>query len=733
MIAHGRRDVWRRLVRRIDRWLEGGDSRAIILLAGLAIAVAVLSAVVALVFHAQLFDGSGVHELGPVDGFWQALVRTIDPGQITADHGSGRTIGLVTTVFGLLLLSTLISLVGNVVERRVERARRGRDPVEFRRGHDDVPYHVVLGWSELTLPLLGQLAHSHTGQLRPDVLVLAPRPATDMRQQIDEYLEQEHRNQRTKASDLPHKPRHWPELRTGNPTDDRDLIRIARLERATSVIVLAPDPERGDVSGLGGPDDLCPASAEVVKVAVAVSAAAATQPEAQPEQSTTSTSALPLRLVVEVPGSARTDRNLGARLTQRLPGPPSVGRPILVLPVDVARLHTHLAARVSRQAGLTSVYRELLDFQGCEFHVLPRRDHADGAPRVRGDVEGLQFGQVAEGIADGIVVGVVDDGPDRQGFRIPPWTEVPDTDERFVVLSERADSATMPPPNDAIVAFGSIPLHTATPEEESVLVLGWNHRGPGLIEALQAQLPDGSTITVVGDHTDIPIDEAGTVKVEHQNAPGGFQEWLDQPDNAGLLKCDHVLVLGDDDVSPAVSDAGVLLTLLALSSGSRIARRTTVVAELRERPNRRLARRRFNDDLVVGDSLIACVLAQYAATPALTDVFAALIEHACDPAFEFRFLRVPEPFGAANGQAATFRDLQRWCWQRGFIALGYRANGEPPVLNPNLDQPVGWPASCVTSKLEAVVVTKLPRSPGEVATAPGSRRLGPDAKTHSAP
>lgn len=71
-------------------------------------------------------------------------MRTIAPGQITADAAGFAFVGLVVTVVGLMLASTLISLVNNRIERRVEGIRCGRDPIPPRSGHT-----VLLGWTDI--------------------------------------------------------------------------------------------------------------------------------------------------------------------------------------------------------------------------------------------------------------------------------------------------------------------------------------------------------------------------------------------------------------------------------------------------------------------------------------------------------------------------------------------------------------------------------------------------------
>ena len=253
----------------------------------------------------------------------------------------------------------------------------------------------------------------------------------------------------------------------------------------------------------------------------------------------------------------------------------------------------------------------------------------------------------------------------------------------------------------------------ALTDPEHVLLIGWNHRGEHLVRALDRRLPPGSRVSVVTSAPDGPelrLPNIGTVAVQRVD---GVQRWLDT--TRSELGCDHAIVLGDDRLPPAASDANVLLTLLALRpprSGSD--KPDTVVAELRQRPNRYLASQRFSDDLIVGDALIAMLLAQFAADPNLTEVIEELISPSSTHPLEIRLMPMS---GGTSSAGLSFRSVQADLRARdGSIALGYRivhhcdSDAEHQRselhLNPDGDDPM---PERDDTRVELVVLTRCDR------------------------
>jgi len=555
---------WRGVRARIDRALVRGQLSIVVWLIGAALVLAFFATVVVEVFHLRGHN----ENLGFADAFWQELVRTMDPGQITEDTAGFAALSFLVTVIGLLLISTLISLVNNRIERRVEGLRRGRDPIHLDPGHI-----AILGWSDIASRVLEELAEASPPKQPLDVAVLAPAEILQMRHELVEN------------EALGRLGRQWPTLRSGTTWDTRDLRRLAAVHEARCVIVLHDD------SGEGVPD--------TIKTVMAVVAACdGPRHSARYEDHPT--------LVLEVP---HDDSGAVAHLARRLD---RFGFRVMI--VESVALRNELAAQVTRRAGLSEIYRDLLDFAGHELYFAE-------------PPEGLvTFGEAVGRLAATVPIGVFHGGAEPEVDLWPSWDE-PLAGAKLVVLSE--DLATAVAGElvvDASAIDGPRPTCSVRPlERQTVLVVGWNAGASHLVEVLDQYAGAGSTLTVVTDHeqvTSIPSHLLNLAIDRVIDLGGNLQAWLEETRD----HFDHAVVLSNDHKTDAASDADTFLTLLALRpAGLDHGNPTTVVAQLRERSNKHLARQSLADDLIVGDSLTATVLAQLAVTPDLLPVLSELI------------------------------------------------------------------------------------------------------------
>lgn len=600
----------------MDRALVRGQLSIVFWLAGAAIILALLATGLVELLHLR---GPG-KSLGWGSAFWQELVRTLDPGQITEDTAGFALLSLGVTLVGLLIVSTLISLVNNRIERRVESLRRGRDPVHLSPGHI-----AVLGWSDIAAKVIEQLAEASGGTEPQEVAVMAPRSVQDMRHELME------------SEVLGRVARHWPLLRSGTASDTRDLQRLALIQQARCVIVLHDDEGEG--------------VADTVKAVMAVVAAC------EGPTHTASIDDHPM-LVLEVPKDPDgTIRDLARRLKR-------FGFDVIA--VDSTALRTELAAQVKRRAGLSAVFRDLLNFEGDELYLV------DAPPAL------AAFGDALVRLAQTVPIGVVQPGSTPQVDLWPDWSQ-PLVGKQLIVLAPDLEAA------GACTTFHTADVLSGDPrprcsarrlERRDLLVIGWNDGAAHLIEVIDQYAGPGSTLTVAAGHVgpvDLPDDLTNLRTTEVLELGAELQSWLD----AERDHYDHAVVLSDDHKSPAASDADTFLTLLALRpSGRAYGNPTTVVAQLRERANKHLARQSLADDVVVGDALTATTIAQLAMSPRLAPVLRALLGHT-----PFTLDNVPPEALNLVGEV-SFAAVTRAAAAGGEIALGWRHQDGTLELNP---------------------------------------------------
>ncbi|MFE9137708.1 NAD-binding lipoprotein [Streptomyces sp. NPDC007355] len=505
-------------------------------------------------------------------------------------------LSVLLALVSLLYVSTLVGLVTTAITDRLAELQRGQSTV-VERGHS-----LVLGWSEQTPTLVAELLAAHAQRRNSAVVILADRDKLDMERELRAVV--------TAAGVR----RVRLLCRRGRPADPAALARVSPAA-AGAVVVLPPDTPEADT--------------QVVKTLLALRAVVG--------------DVRPVRVVAAV----RQTRHVA---TARLAAGPGA----VVLDVD------GVAARILVQCvlepGLSRVLEDLLDFAGAELHVH----------RVPG-LCGRTFAELRAACADACVVGLV--RPDGSPLLNPPPRTVLGPGDAVVVLAEDETAPTWhetpstwhetpptwhetsptwnAPPAPPLPLPSSAKALTAADIRASprrVLVLGWNRRGPEIVDGLARN---------------------GWDAVRAESLPA--------PDPAH-----HVLVLGGPDDHPD-PDEYTLVTLLRLRAAEHEAgRRTLTVAELTDAHHRPLAPAGPHTDLVVGGWLVGLLMAQVSQTAELAAAFDELFSPAGNavrlrPATDY----VPE------GTEAPFATLIEAAGRQGATALGYRpGDSRVPLLNP---------------------------------------------------
>jgi len=248
---------------------------------------------------------------GFVEGLWQSVIRVLDASAFESEQAwPSRLVALGVTLLGIFIGGSLIGLIATAMDQRVSNLRKGRSAV-LETGHT-----LILGWSARLPVIVQELVVANENLRRPAIVILAPRPVSDMDEELHDRVG-DTRNTRVVC-------------RSGNPAKPADL-KLANIGDARSVIVLAED-EGGDAS--------------VVKTILAVKIL-------DPAFSHATVVAEFVR-----PECAETVRALtdGAVKT-----------------VNSDEVIAQVTAQACHQPGLSVVFRELLDFDGdeCYFSDAP--------------------------------------------------------------------------------------------------------------------------------------------------------------------------------------------------------------------------------------------------------------------------------------------------------------------------------------------------------------------------
>jgi ion channel POLLUX/CASTOR len=450
---------------------------------------------------------------------------------------------------------------------------------------------------------------------RPRIVIMANRDKVEMEDEIA-----------TKVGDLKNTKII---CRSGDPTDLYDLA-IVNPHTSRSIIVLSPEDEDPD--------------SQVIKSVLAL----VNDPGRRPE---------PYMIAAEIREAQNTEvaRIVGGKEMQ------------LVLADD---LISRIVVHTSRQSGLSAVYTELLDFDGCEIYTL-----------AQPQLEGKPFGTAVMSYDTSTLIGVCD--VEGRIHLNPSPNRVIGAGERLVIIAEDDASIQVWSGAPQIAQNAIRPPVRREAQPERTLVLGWNRRGPVIATELGRYVAPGSVLTIAANTPEFEADVAGlTLPNDHMTVS---HHVIDTSSKAALEALDipsydHVLVLGySDHMTMQSADTRTLITLLHLrkiaeSAGLHI----NVVSEMTDVRNRELAEVTRADDFVVSNKLVSLMLAQASENEFMAAIFAELL----DVDGSEIYMRPMSDYVDIS-QPVNFFTVALAALRRGEIAIGHRCqrNGDADHRN----------------------------------------------------
>jgi K+/H+ antiporter YhaU regulatory subunit KhtT len=297
-------------IERIRYAFDNLMSKGVIALIGLLgiVTVVFIAAVALLVVVLGLFPPD--RELDFPEAFWASLLRTLDPGTMGQDAGIGfRAAMLTVTLTGLIVVASLIGIISNAFNDKVEQLRKGRSGVL------ETNHTLLLGWNQKIHQIIHELVSANESIRGSKIVILADRDKVEMEDAL-----------KTHAKEL----RHTKLIaRSGDPMSVNDL-KLTRLDDARSIVILSPDDDE-DADNFS------------IKTALAI-------------MNNPGRSAKRYSIVGEIKQSQNLE-------VAELVGN---GEVEWILGSEVI---SRLIVQTSRQSGLSAVFTDLLDFEGSELYL----------------------------------------------------------------------------------------------------------------------------------------------------------------------------------------------------------------------------------------------------------------------------------------------------------------------------------------------------------------------------
>lgn len=406
--------------------------------------------------------------------------------------------------------------------------------------------------------------------------------------------------------------------RSGDPCDLNDL-GIVNPSEAKSIIVLAPEGEDPD--------------AQVIKTILAITNGPAA-------------GGRPHHVVAEVRDAhnAELARAVGGADVQ------------LVLADE---LISRILVQSTRQSGLSAVFAELLGFEGSEIYTAKLSALA-----------GMTFGDALGAFESGSLIGLCDDKSVR--INPPMDTVIGPGDQVVVVAEDRSHIRARPNKRGAVDVAAIREPHAVLPPRERILMLGWNRKGPAIVQELARFVQVGSELAIVADTAQFEAQAGRLVGVFPNLAiTCATADTTRASVLAGLdtNTYDHVIVLGyTDTMSMQSADTRTLVTLLQLRKLAEASgRHINVVSEMADARNRALAEVTRADDFVVSNQLVSLMLAQASENPFLSAIFAELLDEEGSEIY----IRPITDYVAID-RPVTFFTIVEAARRRGEVAFGFK-------------------------------------------------------------
>lgn len=553
-----------------------------------------------------------------IEGAWESLMRTMDAGTMGGDAGwSFRGVSLAVTVAGIFVFSALIGVLSSGLDEKLDELRKGRSHV-LEKDHT-----IIFNWSSSIFDIISELVIANQSRRNPRIVIMAAKDKVEMEDEIAD-----------KIADLGNTRII---CRSGDPTDLYD-VNIVNPQASRSIIVLSPESDYAD--------------SEVIKTVLAL----VNDPERRKE---------PYQIAAEIRDAKNAE-------VARIVG----GTELQLVLAD--ELISRIVVSSSRQAGLSAVYTELLDFDGSEIYAVEQPE-----------IVGKSFGNAVMAYDTSTLIGICD----TAGIvhLNPPTNRVIVAGERAILIAE--DDATIKLHSaDFAVDRAAVRHHVhRDPVPERMLLLGWNRRGSIITQELSRYVAPGSELMIAANTPDLHAEVAGIANIkENLTVRCTVVDTTNRTalDALDVPAYDHVLVLGySDHMAAQPADTATLVTLLQLRKIADAANKHIgIVSEMIDVRNRNLAAVTRADDFVVSNKLVSLMLAQASENELMAQIFGELLD---EDGSEI-YMRPVTDYIATDGPV-NFYTVNLAALIRGEVALGYsRANpvGHDPrnmggvVVNP---------------------------------------------------
>ena len=580
---------------------------------GTASLIGILFAITALVVVIAGVIVGLANKTGIGKATWMSLMHAIDAGTLAGDNENFVFMLLMTivTICGLFITSMLIGILNAGIEDKMTSLQKGKSQV-LEKNHV-----ILLGFNEDAINILSELITANENHKNQVVVVMDDMDKTEMEDAIHQRIPD------TKTTRII--------CRSGQIDRFSDLS-ICSLETCRSVILNIDDDSR-TIKGILACVNMLEKSRNTAAYITAM-----IHDEDNLE-------------AAAIAGDGRAE--------------------ILYFKRTIARLMAH----ASRQPGISSVFTNLLSYDGDEIYV----------ETVPGSV-GMTMEQLNLRLPESLVIGIA--GKNGPKINPPAETKVESGDKLILIEEDDGVSSlkSEEAPVDSALFAG---LSTVQEKPQCSLILGSGELLELVLTELDHYVAPGSSViaadTEWGDRDLTGLNQGfSNLRVEQKTCDIFSSRVLRE-----LLahRPENVMILTDSGLEDEEADARTLQLLLQLSNiAEKEHLKFTVASEMRKVENQELAKMTRVNDFVVSSNITALMMTQISQNRQQRMLLEDLLDEDGS-----EFYRKPITRYVKTGVPVDFYTLVSAAARYGEVAVGYQKveNGTfRTVCNPDKSQKI---------------------------------------------
>ena len=589
------------LKKKIQYYMDNIFSKGLI---ALVLFLALISISIVLVISIIVWSLNITTESSFLHQIWEYAMIITDGDPTQGANWSYKLVTQLVVLTGLFITSILIGLLSSTFQNKFNKLREGTSEV-VERNHT-----IIIGWTGQTITILRELIEANLSQKNPCIVILGNVNKSEMDSVIRKNIPD------TKNTKIV--------CRKGNPIDAHDLGRVS-LTTCKSIIVL-PTRDHGD------------SDTTTIKIILAI---------------------------INAPQRKKDKYNIVAQIYNKknlIVGEIIGGKEVTFIHAN--DMVAKISVQTCRQPGLSTVYTDLLDFNGVEIYF-----------KKEASLIGKTFEEAVLSYDTSTVIGLLNK-------EVPILNAKKDSiissDDELIIISEDNDEIFLSNLYERELTVNIEPLilkDVKKIDSENVLILGWNSTADFIINELNQYESSNSEVMVASNSPEIHNRlKNGEFEMDNQVIKYISSDITDRDslDKIDFDKYHHVIILSCNRSKREQADANTLLTLIHVRD---IAKKNnysfSIVSEILDTKNRDLIVNKKVDDFIASEKIISFILTQVSERKELNLIFNEIFKAEGSEVYFKSIINYTKA-----GQSINFYDISKASLRRKEIAIGYRIYSE---------------------------------------------------------